>query len=355
MLSALQRSGIWAAAHAAGPGRTYGRASLRSLHLGGEVCRGAVFAPLVSADWVINVPSPSTTTSRVHGRDEEWSVSCVGALTGSHMTSILYRLSLYLPPTPLPRSRLRRFLTLPRASNVTTLITSTVTAAPIRCPIRRPMARLIGDAPRTHRLPRVRARAGLATIAGRPSPGWRCSLDPVARTPASAHRRFLAWLRGRWPAERAPGSVARVPIRRRIRLLVWARRLVQAASLSLFLFLPRPPSAGRSRRRRRAGALPWPVEAFLLFDPSRRRHPARHPHAHRGLACPWSSSPHADPGARLCGCSARSHLHRSSGGLPSGAPSRRGARRRTGPSPAAASTCFWASLGRPLRRPWGDS
>ncbi len=71
----FQRSGIWAAAHAAGATVVLPAAHrFRSLHLGGEVLQEwPVFAPLVSADRVINVPvAKHHNLARYTGAMKNW-------------------------------------------------------------------------------------------------------------------------------------------------------------------------------------------------------------------------------------------------------------------------------------------
>lgn len=90
---------------------------------------------------------------------------------------------------------------------------------------------------------------------------------PAAK-PSEVGIRRLPWpLRNREAAGAA--ATAKVPVRPLIRVLVWARRAVQTASLSLFLYLL-VQTTFRGEFSASADTpvrLPWPVDLFLWFDP----------------------------------------------------------------------------------------
>jgi polyferredoxin len=91
--------------------------------------------------------------------------------------------------------------------------------------------------------------------------GTRPAVAPLPRP--------IPWRVGERAGAPSPRASAEVPVRRRIRVLVWARRAIQAGCLVLFLVL----LAQTTFRGEFAASadtpvrLPWPVEAFLLVDP----------------------------------------------------------------------------------------
>jgi len=100
----FQRSGIWAAAHAAGAAVVLPAAHrFRSMHLGGEVlAEWPVFTPLVSADRVINVPvAKHHNLARYTGAMKNWYGILGGRRNRLHqdIDASIVDLSTFLRPT----------------------------------------------------------------------------------------------------------------------------------------------------------------------------------------------------------------------------------------------------------------
>lgn len=93
-------------------------------------------------------------------------------------------------------------------------------------------------------------------------PGSRCSVASVPERPPRPGRSLPVWPPG------VPGPRSSSP-RRGIRWLIWARRLTQGVSLVVFvgLLLQTTYRGTFAAAAESAVRLPWPVEAYLLFDP----------------------------------------------------------------------------------------